>query len=511
MNRVDMLSRLRAGERFDLLVIGGGATGLGVAVDAAVRGYSVALVERGDFACGTSSRSTKLVHGGVRYLRQGNIGLVRSALRERGRLARNAPHLVRDLAFVIPAYGATDRLFYGAGLALYEMLAGKLSLGASRALDRAEALERLPGVEPAGMRGGVLYHDAQFDDARLAITLARSAAGRGAVLINHVEARGFVRENGRIAGAELRDAIKGGEFTVRAKVVVNATGVFVDRLRRSEDAAAEPLVAVSQGVHLVLPRRFLPGDAALMVPKTDDGRVLFAIPWQGRVVVGTTDTPRPEPEAEPRALPEELAFLMEHARRYLAEKPTPADVLSVFAGQRPLVRGKAGAATASLSREHAMVVGPGGVLSVTGGKWTTYREMAEQVVDRVIALGGLAPRPCGTAELALLGAMGRASSVYGADHAAVMASGTAARLHARLPYVEAELRWAVREEMAETLEDLLARRTRALFLDAAAAAECAPRAAEILAEELGRGAAWAAAQASAFRELAAGYAFSAGR
>jgi glycerol-3-phosphate dehydrogenase len=519
MKRADMLARLRAGERFDLLVIGGGATGLGVALDAAVRGYSVALVERGDFACGTSSRSTKLAHGGVRYLRQGNIGLVRSALRERGRLVRNAPHLVRDLAFVIPAYGMMDRLFYGAGLELYEMLAGALSLGPSRLLGRAETMARLPGAEPAGLRGGVLYHDAQFDDARLAITLARSAAKNGAVLLNHAEASGFVREGGRVVGAELHDRIGGGEFFARAKMVVNATGVFVDELRRREDEAAEPLVTVSQGIHLVLPRRFLPGDAALMVPKTDDGRVLFAIPWHDRVVLGTTDTPRPAPEAEPRALPEERAFVLEHARRYLAEKPREADVLSVFAGQRPLVRGKTGAATANLSREHAMVVGAGGVLSVTGGKWTTYREMAEQVVDRAATLGGLAPRPCATAELSLHGAWGteggmgamRAASVYGSEHAAVMACGAATPLHPRLPYAEAELRWAVREEMAETLDDLLARRTRALFLDATAAAECAPRAAEILAEELGRDARWAAAQTSAFRELAAGYGFSAGR
>ncbi len=508
MKRADMLARLRAGERFDLLVVGGGATGLGVAVDAAARGYSVALVERGDFACGTSSRSTKLVHGGVRYLRQGNIRLVQSALRERGRLARNAPHLVRDLAFVIPAYGMAERFVYGAGLEVYELLAGKLSLGPSRMLDRDDTLARLPSVEPRGLRGGVLYHDGQFDDARLAITLARSAAKRGAVLLNHAEASGFVREGGRVAGVELRDRIGGTEFSVRAKVVVNATGVFVDELRKREDESAEALVAVSQGIHLVLPRRFLRGDTALMVPKTDDGRVLFAIPWHDRVLVGTTDTPRPGPEVEPRALPEERGFVLEHARRYMAEKPREADVLSVFVGQRPLVRGRSGARTASLSREHAMVVGSGGVLSVTGGKWTTYREMAEEVVDKAAALGGLATRPCATADLRLHGAEGSEpgageASVYGSDHAAVMECGAATRLHPRLPYVEAELRWAVRSEMAQTLEDVLARRTRALFLDASAAAECAPRAAEVLAEELGRDSAWAEGQARRFRELAA--------
>jgi glycerol-3-phosphate dehydrogenase len=492
MKRADMLSRLRAGECFDLLVIGGGATGLGVAVDAALRGHSVALVERGDFACGTSSRSTKLVHGGVRYLRQGNIRLVQSALRERGRLARNAPHLVRDLAFVIPAYGWTDKAFYGVGLELYDTLAGALSLGRSRVLGRAETLERLPTVEPRGLRGGVLYHDAQFDDARLAITLARTAAARGAVVVNHVEAVGFVREGGRVVGAELRDRLGGAEFSVRARLVINATGVFVDELCRKEDAAAEPLVTVSQGSHLVLPRRFLPGDAALMVPKTDDGRVLFAIPWHDRVIVGTTDTPRPAAEADPRALPEERAFLLEHAGRYLSEKPRAEDVLSVFAGLRPLVRGKAGAATSRLSREHAMVVGAGDVLTVTGGKWTTYREMAEQVVDLAVKLAGLAPRPCSTAELRLL------------DDDTVSGS-VSPPLHPRLPYTEEDLRRGAREEMAETVEDLLARRTRALFLDARAAAECAPRAAEILAEEHGRDTEWASRQARDFAELASGY------
>jgi glycerol-3-phosphate dehydrogenase len=359
----------------------------------------------------------------------------------------------------------------------------------------AETVERLPTVETRGLRGGVLYHDAQFDDARFAIALARSAVERGAALANHVEAVGFLRESGRVVGAELRDRIGGGEFTVRARLVINATGAFVDELGRLEDAAAEPLVTVSQGSHLVLPRRFLPGETALMVPKTDDGRVLFAIPWQGRVIVGTTDVPRPRAEAEPRALPEEKAFILEHARRYLAEKPRAEDVLSVFSGLRPLVRGKAGAATAQLSREHAMVVGSGGVLTVTGGKWTTYREMAEQVVDLAAKVAGLAPKVCPTAELRLM-------------EPNPAAEGAAPPLHPRLPYTEADLRLAAREEMAETVDDLLSRRTRALLLDAAAASECAPRAAQILAEERSRDAAWASAQAAEFVAFAAGYRFS---
>jgi glycerol-3-phosphate dehydrogenase len=515
MNRPSSLNRLNTGETFDLLIIGGGATGLGAALDAAARGYSVALVERGDYAGGTSSRSTKLVHGGVRYLKQGNIALVREALRERGRLARNAPHLVRDLSFVIPAYHAFDRAFYGVGLKVYDALSGKLSLGPSLVLDRAETLRLLPNVEPSGLRGGVLYHDGQFDDSRLAITLARTAEARGAVLLNHVEAVDFLSAGGKISGARVRDRLSGRELEVRARVVINATGIFVDELRAKEDPATSPLVTVSQGAHLVLPRRFLPGDTALMVPKTDDGRVLFIVPWHDRLVVGTTDAPRPAPEVEPRALAEESAFILEHARRYLAQDPAPADVLSVFAGLRPLVRGKAGSATAKLSREHALDVGPDGLLTVTGGKWTTYRAMAEQVVDLASRLGGLAARPCSTVGMALHGATEDAPpaahphlGVYGDEAAAVLAQGgAAARLHADLPYLESEVLWAARHESACTVEDVLARRTRALLLDARAAAACAPRVARLLAAELGRDAAWEAKQVADFLALAQGYFF----
>lgn len=496
MNRVYSLENLRAGEVFDLLIIGGGATGLGVAVDAAARGYTVALLERGDFAGGTSSRSTKLVHGGVRYLRQGDIKLVRTALRERGLLVRNAPHLVRDLDFVIPAYGLTDLPFYGLGLKLYDALAGPLSLGPSRILSRTETLEHLLNIEPAGLRGGVLYHDAQFDDARLAVSLALTANDHGAVLLNHAEVLEFTRENGRINGVLARDRITGGDLSVRARCVINATGVYVDALRTLEAPAAAPLVSVSQGAHLVLPRSFLPGASALMVPKTGDGRVLFAIPWRDRVLVGTTDTARPAPEAEPRALAGECAFLLDHARRYLAEAPSAGDVLSVFAGQRPLVRGKPGTETKSLSRDHAISIGPGGLLTVTGGKWTTYRAMAEEIVDLAAQVTGLPPKPCPTADLPL--------------RASIPIRPGSEPLHRRLPYFEAEVRRAAREEAAQTVEDVLSRRTRCLLLDARAASACAPRVAAILAEELGQNEAWIAAQTAAFQTLAAGYLIPAG-
>jgi glycerol-3-phosphate dehydrogenase len=530
MQRDAMLERLRAGDEFDVLVVGGGATGLGAALEAAARGHRVALIERDDFAKGTSSRSTKLVHGGVRYLKQGNVALVRTALRERGRLLRNAPHLTRNLAFVIPNYSYWDGFFYGTGLTLYDWLAGKLSLGASHRVNRAEALRLLPTVAPAGLVGGVLYHDGQFDDARLAIALAQTAAEQGAVVVNYCTCTGFIKnETGRIVGARVRNdeaaasgsgaGERGGEFTVRAKVVINATGVFVDELRRLDDAQVGPLLTVSQGIHIVLPKRFLPGVAALMVPKTADGRVLFAVPWHDCVVVGTTDTPVAQASTEPRALDEERAFVMSHAGKYLAEAPTTGDVLSVFAGLRPLVRTGGAGRTASLSRDHTLVVSAGGLVTITGGKWTTYRQMGEEVVDRAEALAGLPCRSGESPTVALRIHGWQAGPVdelgyggYGADAAAIRALAAqhpelSEALHPQFAILRAEVVWQARHEMARTVEDVLARRTRALLLNARASIEAAPVVARLLAGELGRDEAWQRAQVDAYTQLARGYDF----
>ncbi len=517
MLRSVSLDRVRSTtEPFDFAIIGGGATGLGIAVDAAARGYRVALFERGDFAQGTSSRSTKLVHGGVRYLRQGNVALVFEALRERGRLARNAPHLVRDLEFVIPTYAWWEGPFYGIGMKVYDALAGKLGFGPSRHLSREATIALLPNVEREHLTGGVIYHDGQFDDARLAVNLAQTADALGAAMLNYCACTGLVKEHGTVAGVEIRDVETGAEFTVRARAVINATGVFVDEVRRLDETDAVAMVAVSQGIHLVLPRSFLPGDTALMVPKTADGRVLFAVPWHGCVVVGTTDTALPVPDSEPRALEAERAFVMDHARRYLAKDPAEADVLSIFAGQRPLVRG-GGGSTAALSRDHTIVVSQGGLITITGGKWTTYRRMAEDAVNRAETVAGLEARPCTTAELSIHGAAStdlRADNLqpYGAD-AAALAENIASTphgaelLHPALPYQRGEIAWHARHEMARTVEDVLARRTRALLLNARAAIEAAPAAARLLAAELGRDAAWEQAQVGAFTALARGYVF----
>ncbi len=517
MLRSTSLDRVRSdAEPFDFAVIGGGATGLGIAVDAASRGHRVALFEQADFAKGTSSRSTKLVHGGVRYLRQGNVSLVLEALRERGRLAHNAPHLVRDLEFVIPTYAWWEGPFYGIGMKVYDGLAGKLGFGPSRHLNREETIALLPTIEREHLTGGVIYHDGQFDDARLAVNLAQTAEALGAAMLNYCRCTGLVKERGVIAGVEIRDEETGEEFTVRARAVINATGVFVDAVRRMDEAAAVEMVAVSQGIHIVLPRSFLPGETALMVPKTADGRVLFAVPWHGCVVVGTTDTALPSPSLEPRALDEERDFVMEHARRHLANDPTDADVLSIFAGQRPLVRA-GGGKTAALSRDHTIVGSASGLVTITGGKWTTYRRMAEDAVNRAEIVAGIETRPCATAELPIHGATHETTCEenlrpYGAD-AAALADLLKSEprwmepLHPALPYQRGEVAWHARHEMARTVEDVLARRTRALLLNARAAIEAAPIVARLLAAELGRDAPWEHAQVAAFTALARGYVF----
>jgi len=523
MNRADNLLRLR--EAFDVAIIGGGATGLGAAVEAASRGLRVAMVESHDFAKGTSSRSTKLVHGGVRYLAQGNVSLVREALRERGRLRRNAPHLVRDLEFVVPAYAWWTGPYFGVGLKLYDVLAGRQKLGTSRQISRAEVLERLPNVQPEQLRGGVVYHDGQFDDARLAVALAKTADNLGAVLVNHAPAVRLTKDGDKVTGFVVRDAESGQEIEVRAKVVVNATGVFSDAIRRMDEPDAAPTLTPSQGIHLVLPHEFFPGHSALVVPKTDDGRVLFIIPWHGRALLGTTDTKVADVSYEPRPLEEEIAFLIDHAARYLAKAPTRADVLAVYVGLRPLVRAKKDVNdTRAISRDHSLFVSKSGLITIVGGKWTTYRKMGEDTVDRAIEVGGLEAKPSATAELRLHGAPPDADAATGEGAAtpegALLSYGTdaeriralmqgdpalAERLHAKLPYVMAEIVWAVREEMARTLEDALSRRTRALLLDARASLECAPAVARVMARELCHDDAWVEAQVASYRVLVDGY------
>lgn len=516
MNRADMLRRTtERREPWDLLVIGGGATGVGVAVDAASRGYAVLLVERGDFGCGTSSRSTKLVHGGVRYLRQGHVGLVMEALRERGRLRRNAPHIVHDLQFIVPCYSRFEVAYYGFGLTAYDLLAGRWRFGRSHTISAAEAVRRAPTIQTSGLRGGVVYHDGQFDDTRLLIHLVRTGADHGATVLNYAPVTNLLRgSGGKVEGVVIRDDETGNEWRASARIVINAAGPFCDDVRRLADPATEPIVAPSQGSHIVLDRSFLPGNSAILVPRTPDGRVMFAIPWHGHTLVGTTDVPIPSAPIRPHPTHDEIEFILETAGRYLSRKPRPEDVLSTWAGVRPLVHAE-GKHTASLARDHTIRVDAPGLLTITGGKWTTYRHMAEDCVNQAAALAGLPRRECRTREMPVHGYCTDATgfgdlSIYGSDAIEIRNlmnadPAIAERLHPALPYRAAEVIWAARFEMARTVEDVLARRTRALFLNAAAAKATATRVAELLAGELGRDASWVVNQVRQFIETAGEY------
>ena len=506
-SRDDLIERLSQPHLYDLAIIGGGATGLGVALDAALRGLSVVLIESHDFAKGTSSRATKLVHGGVRYLAQGNISLVREALHERTTLLRNAPHLAQPLPFVMPSYRWWETPFYGLGLMAYDVLAGKAGLGATEFLGAGRTRACLPGVNDRHLCGGVKYWDGQFDDARLALALARTAAASGALLVNYCEATGLIHEQGRLAGVQCRDQESVRTLALRARCVVNATGVWVDALRQLDGEAcgrpSTPLVAPSQGVHLVVDREFLPSDHALLVPKTADGRVLFAVPWLGKVILGTTDTPRQDLAREPAPFAEEVAFILDESARYLQRAPRREDVRSVWVGLRPLVKPNQDDADASdsantkgISREHTVAISKSGLVTVTGGKWTTYRAMAEDVLDKCQAAHLLPALPAAsTAQHPLVGAPAPGSpstplSAASGEHV----YGTERDVLRTLPgherwlapgLTEAMVRFAARFEYARTVEDVLARRNRLLFLDAQAAADAAPAVAAVLAEELG--------------------------
>jgi len=518
--REELVERLARSPALDLVVVGGGATGLGVALDAAARGLAVALVEAEDFAKGTSSRATKLVHGGVRYLAQGNVALVREALRERANLLRNAPHLVQPLSFVLPLYGARgrwlDSWFYGAGLVLYDLLAGGGRLGRTEFLGRAAALERAPGLRSEDLAGALQYWDGQFDDARLAVALARTAIAHGALVLNHCAAVGLAHRDGKVSGVVVEDRLTGRRLQLGARCVVNAAGVWVDAVRRMDRAGRSDLLAPSQGVHLVVDREFLPGDCAILVPRTRDGRVLFAVPWLGKTILGTTDTPRADLPIEPEPFREEIEFILGESARILARPPTRADVRSVWVGMRPLVKppDEDRGDTKALSREHAVLVERSGLVTVTGGKWTTYRAMAEDVLAHCMAGGLLPSRPAGaTIALALVGAPETSTHalseapgphLYGTE-AGVVQSLPGAERELAPGLSEAMVRFAARHEYARSVEDVLARRSRLLFLDARLAAEVAPRVAALLAEELGEGFD-AARSLVEFTQLAARYA-----
>jgi glycerol-3-phosphate dehydrogenase len=503
---------------WDILVIGGGATGLGIALDAVSRGYKTLLLEQADFAKGTSSRSTKLVHGGVRYLAQGELRLVREASIERGLLHRNAPHLVKNQTFIIPLYSYWDRLKYTIGLKLYDWIAGRLSLGASVFISQKETIKHLPNIKTQGLIGGVLYHDGQFDDSRLAINLVQSIFDHGGYALNYVRVNGLLKDhNNKISGVVARDTETGIDYRIQSKAVINATGVFVDDILKMDNAAAPKSICVSQGVHLVLDKKFFPSDDALMIPATSDGRVLFAVPWHNKVVVGTTDTPVEHASLEPVALEKEIKFILQTAGEYFTQVPQRSDVLSVFAGLRPLAAPQGGQQkTKEISRSHKIIVSPSRLYTILGGKWTTYRKMGEDMVDRIEKTIGWPHRATTTSDMKIHGhdkpaIAGDAFSFYGSDAGNVKAlmNGDARQwISEGLQIHQSQVIWAVKEEMARTVEDVLARRTRALLLDARESIRISRTVAEIMAKALDKDEDWVRQQVSKYGEMAGKYVLS---
>ena len=506
MDRSSMLQKLSTTSQWDILIIGGGATGLGAAVDAASRGYKTLLIEQCDFAKGTSSRSTKLVHGGVRYLAQGNIKLVKEALRERAYLLRNAPHICSTQSFILPVFSKWQKWYYAIGLKLYDLLSGPLSLGKTIVLSKKETIEHLPTLNPEKLAGGIRYYDGQFDDSRLCIDLAATAVKHGAVIFNYSQATGFEKnKKGKITGVAWQDKLDGKQYTASSRTVINATGVFTDAVLQLDDHARHSVVSPSQGIHLVVDKKFFPGNDAMMIPKTDDGRVLFAVPWHDKVVLGTTDTPIDEVEAEPEALDEEIDFIIDHINRYSTSTVTRDDIRSVFAGLRPLVKTSGPKRTALLARDHTLIITPSGLVTITGGKWTTYRKMAQDAIDNAQFVSKLEKRACITTNLPIGNHTERLSIIHSIGQEK---EGNSERLHPDFPYTIADVLYAIRYEMAVTAEDILARRTRILFLDAAVALALCGRVIELIAVELGKEPAWQKEQEDAFRELAVSYTLS---
>jgi len=494
MNRQAALQRLQNEKDWDIIIIGGGATGLGAALDAASRGYRTVLIEAHDFGKGTSSRSTKLVHGGVRYLAQGNLKLVKEALRERGLLLKNAPHITTGMTFIIPVYSFFQKIFYGIGLGMYDMLSSKLSLGKTKWLSKKKTLEYLPDLSEKGITGGIAYYDGQFDDARLAIDLAKTAVRHGAVIINYCKVTSLIKKEDKVKGVVMEDLIGGITKELFAKVIINATGVFADAIMKLDDADHKTMVEPSQGIHLVVNKSFFETSHALMIPKTDDGRVLFAVPWHDKIVIGTTDNKVHAISTEPRPMEEEIEFVLHHANKYFKKSIQRSDVKSMFAGLRPLVKQKGAKNTSVISRDHTIITSASGLITITGGKWTTYRKMAEDVINQAVSIGRLPKRGCITQHLAI----GLKDDAY------THVNGDAA-LHSGADITETAIEYFVKHEMAQTVEDILARRTRLLFLDARLAIEKSNETASVMAKHMNKDEAWIKKQIEEFNTIAKNY------
>jgi len=515
MNRERMIREIQERpDGWDVIIIGGGATGLGAAVDAVSRGLRTLLLEQQDFAKSTSSKSTKLIHGGLRYLEQGNLHLVMEALKERGILCANAPHLIHHLPFLIPAYHWWEKPYYGIGVKIYDLLARELGIEKSKHLSRKQALHAIPTLQSQNLRGGTVYFDGQFDDSRLALCLAKTAADSGAVLVNYMKVTGLIKNANICCGVKAIDVETEQSYQLQGKVIINATGVFSDAILHRDNPKAKEIIAPSQGIHLVLPQSFLPGSHALLIPHTRDKRILFMIPWHERVLLGTTDTPLSKISLEPRPLDKEIDFLLEHASHYLKKGPSTRDIVSLFAGLRPLIKVRKNTNTSSLSRDHSIFISPSQLITIAGGKWTTYRKMAEDVIDKAILVGKLPSRSSATYTLKLHGWEKVDPliplSTYGTDAKEIRGlikekKALGDLLHPALPYIWAEVVWCIRNEMARTVEDVLARRTRCLLLDARLSISLAPRVAKLLAKELQRSERWEKDQIADYTRLAEQY------
>ena len=517
MKRSDGIEHLKSGDTWDIIIIGGGATGLGCAIDAVSRGYKTLLVEQADFGNATSTRSTKLIHGGVRYLAQGNVSLVRESLAERGWLLKHVPHLVQPLPFLIPTFSWWETWYYRIGLGVYDLLAGNLRIHSAECFSKARALERVPYLKSDGLAGGVVYWDGQFDDARLCIQSAQTVWDHGGLALNYVKVSKLIKEDGDVVGTELVDKMTNESISVRGKTIIQATGIFSDTLRTEDAAGATPIIRASRGSHIVIDGEFLPRGTAVMVPKTSDGRLLFLVPWLGKVIVGTTDVPDDNICLEPRTSQEEIDFILENAAPYLTKPIERSDIRSVFSGLRPLVRDpKKQGNTSAISRNHVIEVSESKLITIAGGKWTTFRKMGQDAIDKAIEVGGLENKPSQSESLHLHGFSDNLSMIdphylsYGSDSEQLKAWTRenpllAENIHGRLPYTWAEVLWAIRNEMAESVEDVLARRTRSLFLDSEAAVEAAPSVTAFMANELDRNEEWEKSSIESFNSMAESY------
>jgi glycerol-3-phosphate dehydrogenase len=476
MNRDTMLQSIKETKEWDLIIIGGGATGLWCALDGASRGYKTLLLEKGDFAEGTSSRSTKLLHGGLRYLKQGRLGLIHEGLIERGYIARNAPHLFTERAFLLPFYNVFDKPYYKLGMILYDFLAGKLILKKHRLLSREEALQECPTLKSEGLIGGAIYYDGQFDDARFAIELAKTATFHGATLLNYCKVESLIKKNEKVVGVEAKELSTNEPISVYGKALINATGIFTDEIRELDEPSTNRLMVLSRGSHITIDKKFHPSETALIVPKTGDKRVIFVIPWQEKVLIGTTESVVNEPSNNPKPSNEEIEFLLSHAKEILNPYPKKEDIQSAFAGIRPLVKSNQTKSSSKLSRNHEIIISKSGLVTIVGGKWTTGRKMAEETINKAFKK----PLPCKTKNLPL--------------HKTDETSDLNKIVHR-----------ALNEEMALTPSDILARRTRILFLETKKALSLAPEVIRLMSIYFKKDSTWEDDELNKFKEYAKSY------